>query len=121
MDASVLKTAQASMYAGTMTVYEVLESSADATTGLPTLSDDPKYTDTPCRVSYKTVNADDQSESGSVVQEISLYCDPALVIKTGSKIVVTQNGTTVKYQLSGQPAVYVSHQEIPLRLYEEYA
>ena len=43
------------------------------------------------------------------------------VHKRTSKITVTQNGVTGDYARSGVPAVYVSHQEVTLELFKEYA
>ena len=44
-----------------------------------------------------------------------------LCLPSGSKITVTQNGKTTDYCLSGESAVYTSHQEIALELFEDYA
>lgn len=46
---------------------------------------------------------------------------PDVVIKAGSKIIVTQHGRTTEYSNSGVPAVYPTHQEIMLTLFNGWA
>ncbi len=80
------------------------------------------YTDIPCRLSFKTVNS--ASGTGTVTkigQIITLFISPDIDIKAGSKITVTHDGRTTDYKRSGFPAVYKTHQEIPLELFEENA
>ena len=50
-----------------------------------------------------------------------LFISPEVEIKPGSKIVVTQNGVTTEFSNSGKPAIYTNHQEIMLKLFEDYA
>lgn len=80
------------------------------------------YEDEPCRLSFKTVNS--ASGTGTVTkisQLITLFISPDIDIKAGSKITVTHDGRTTDYKRSGFPAVYKTHQEIPLELYDENA
>ena len=71
----------------------------------------------PCRLSYETKKSGEyDTKVMGVEQTIKLFMRPELVVKAGSKITVTQNGRTVKYKASGQPAVYTNHQEILLEL-----
>lgn len=46
-----------------------------------------------------------------------LFISPDVAIKAGSKIIVTQHGRTTEYSNSGVPAVYPTHQEIMLTLF----
>ena len=55
------------------------------------------------------------------MQTTTLFISPDVVIEPGSKIVVTQNGKTVAYKQSGEPALYNTHQEIILELFERWA
>ena len=84
----------------------------------------------PCRLSYKastsmslsiksTQEKDDLSSG--MEQMIKLFIAPDITITPGSKIVITQNGVSVAYKSSGQPAVYKTHQEITLDLFEGWA
>lgn len=76
----------------------------------------------PCRIIFKSGAAAGKAEPAApVVQEIRLLIAPEVQIPAGSKITVTQNGETQDYSRSGIPAVYASHQEIQLALFERYA
>lgn len=78
--------------------------------------------DVPCRLSFSGAPA--SSESGhmaAVTQMIKLFLAPEVVVDPGSKLEVTQNGRTGCYARSGKPALYSSHQEIVLELWEGYA
>jgi hypothetical protein len=75
-----------------------------------------------CRISFKTISPTSQTESNNKTsQEIKLFIAPELLIKEGSKIVITRNGRTTEYKNSGTPAIYSTHQEIILTLVKEYA
>ena len=76
----------------------------------------------PCRISFATVKSTEPDEEAArVVQTVTLYIDPSVVIPEGSKITVTQNQVTVDYGRSGKAAVYTDHQEVPLELWEGWA
>lgn len=80
------------------------------------------YTDEPCRISFDTVQmTEPSSNAAKAKQAITLFIDPAVVIPAGSKITVTQKGVTGAYERSGKPAVYTTHQEVPLSVVEEWA
>lgn len=77
--------------------------------------------DIPCKLSFKTIHTASQGESSvSVSQTTKLFLSPDIVIKAGSKITVTQSGVTMDYTYSGVPAVYDTHQEIELQLFERW-
>lgn len=77
----------------------------------------------PCRLSFKTIGSTTSTENtaSAVMQTTTLFISPDVVIEPGSKIVVTQNGKTVAYKQSGEPALYNTHQEIILELFERWA
>ena len=76
----------------------------------------------PCRMSFKTVTPTNQTGTASdVTQAITVYLSPDIVVKPGSKLTITQNGVSTEYKSSGKSAVYSSHQEIPLVLFEEWS
>lgn len=78
--------------------------------------------DIPCRVSYKSIPHSEQTATATAVtQSIKLFLSPDITVKAGSQIIVTQNGVTTAYKASGEPAVYVSHQEVELVLKERWA
>ena len=77
----------------------------------------------PCRASFENINATNSTDNlaSSVVQIITLFIAPELEIKPGSKITVNQNSTVKSYKLSGEPALYDTHQEIVLELFDDWA
>ena len=76
----------------------------------------------PCKLSFeKIVAAAGSDTAAAVTQGAKLFIAPETEVKSGSKIVVTQNGVNNVYSASGQPAVYSSHQEIMLELWKGWA
>lgn len=76
----------------------------------------------PCRLIFKATDTAGQNETAvSVAQTVKLLISPGIVIRPGSKITVTQNEVTADYTYSGVPAVYLTHQEITLQLFERWA
>lgn len=76
----------------------------------------------PCKLSFETVKTAAVSNAAAVVTQITrLFVSPEISIKPGSKITVTQDGITTDYTHSGVPAVYPTHQEILLELFERWA
>lgn len=75
-----------------------------------------------CRISFESVSNSNQSETtNNITQTIKLFISPDINIKSGSKIVVSQNGKTTEYMNSGEPARYETHQEIMLELFKGWA
>lgn len=116
-----LRKAQALMYTGQMTVEVLDTDAADEKTGISKHLRKTILEDIPCRISYQTIDQNEQADWAGIVQEVVLYCDPALTIPEGSRIAVVQNDVRSDYQISGKPAVFRSHQEIPLKIFKEYA
>ncbi len=108
-----------SLYKGVCTVYEKrpVKGANHATKHAPVAV----LTGQPCRLSYGSKNASSGGDVAEISQNIKLFMAPEVNIKAGSKIVVTQNGITTAFEKSGQPAVYTSHQEIPLKLFDRWA
>ena len=75
----------------------------------------------PCRKSTKTISAVVEGSGASMPKQVvQIFMDPSVVVKPGSKIVVTQNGDTTAYKNSGKPAVYSNHQQIVVELFEKW-
>lgn len=75
--------------------------------------------DQPCRISFGTIPAAEQTDTGAALQQtVKLFIAPEVGIKPGSRITVTQNGVAGDYCQSGEPAVYMTHQEINLELWK---
>lgn len=75
----------------------------------------------PCRLSFeKTATAVQSETAAAVSQGVKLFISPEVVINPGSKILVKQNGICGVYAASGIPAVYQTHQEIMLELFQRW-
>ena len=82
----------------------------------------PVLVNQPCKLSYSTIKSTNQTGSaGVVVQVIKLFITPEVIIKPGSKIIITHNEINESYKNSGVPAIYNSHQEIVLELFKGWA
>lgn len=108
-----------STYDGKCTIYEY-KKVKNSKTKMTSLKDVAVVKNQPCRLSYQNTNVvSSRNNANSMIQSIQLFIAPEVQIKAGSKIVIAQNGVTKVYQKSGEPAVYVTHQEIQLELYQE--
>ncbi len=78
--------------------------------------------DQPCRLSFENLKIVEQTETaGKISQRAKLFISPDIKIKTGSVIIVRQDGMEREYAMSGVPAVYPTHQEIMLKAAAEYS
>ncbi len=110
-----------SLWRGVCTV-SVRENTTNENNGRAEENEVDIFTNEPCRVSFDTVQTTEPSNGAAAVkQTVTLYIDAAANIPPGSKITVTQNGTTGVYEQSGKPAVYTVHKEIPLELFKGWA
>ena len=76
----------------------------------------------PCHVSYGITGAAKQTDTIAVIgQNITLYLPPEYAVPAGSEITIDTRGKITKYESSGEPAVYQSHQEISLVLEDKEA
>lgn len=108
-------------YDGRCTVIEYREVE-DEKTGLSQHEEVTVLEKQPCRLSFRSSRAADQTETAAAVsQEAKLFLAPETAIPAGSKIIVTQNGVTGGYHASGIPAIYATHQEIVLEAAERWA
>ena len=113
--------AQEATYEGLCTVFEFREV-RDEETKLSSEEEIAVIEDQPCKLSFEKSDAVVQTETGAkAAQTIKLFLPPEIRIWSNSKIVVTQNGVTGEYSASGEPALYPTHQEIILSLFEGWA
>lgn len=109
-----------STYIGSMVVIEH-QKVKDEETKLTGYKDVAVIENQPCKLSFESLKTASQSDSAATVtQTTKLFVSPDIVIKAGSKITVTQAGITTDYTCSGVPAVYLTHQEIILDLFEDW-
>lgn len=72
-----------------------------------------------CRLSYESISsASAAAPTATAAQSIKVFLTPEITVSPGSKLVITQNGVTGEYVRSGMPAVYLTHQEVSLELFE---
>jgi len=79
--------------------------------------------DIPCRCSYSSDYSAEKNEDGIYTkkQAVKLITSSEYNIPSGTKITVTKSGgRETSYKASGQPLFYSTHQEINLKLLEEY-
>lgn len=108
-------------YFGVLTVIE-MKKERDAKTKLTKVEPVVILENQPCKLSFETLKSAVQTDSVATVTQITkLFVSPDVSIKVGSKITVTQDSVTTDYACSGVPAVYSTHQEIILKLFEDFA
>lgn len=116
-----LAAAVKSLWSGVCTVT-VRENETNEANGRTEAKEVDLCTNEPCRISFDTVQVTEPSNGAAQIkQTVTLFIDPAVSIPAGSKITVTQNGTTGVYEQSGKAAVYSVHKEIPLELFKGWA
>ena len=99
----------------------------DGATGLTDWTEEVLYSDVPCRLSFENYGRAmrDRAAVGdpaaAVAQHVKLFLDPALSIPAGCCISVLRGDRVFHYRGSGQPAVFHSHQEINLELFDKWA
>lgn len=108
------------MYQGRATVIEYQKVKDEW--GMTNFQEVTVLEDQPCKLSFETLTSTSGGDQvATVSQSVKLFISPDMVIKAGSKIIVTQHGRTTEYSNSGVPAVYPTHQEIMLTLFEGWA
>ena len=75
----------------------------------------------PCRLSFSSVNSANQGDGvATVVTVVRLFISPDIYIRPGSRLVVKHQGRENEYGLSGEPAIYGTHQEFVLQSFGGY-
>nr|DAR13815.1 MAG TPA: head closure knob [Caudoviricetes sp.] len=115
------QSAQSMLYDGRADIIEYRKQK-DPESGITSYKEEAVERGLPCRLSFSEISSVSQTDSAAdTAQVIKLFLAPDAAIKPGSKIIVTQNGKTVAYQCSGVPAVYATHQEIILTLFQKWS
>lgn len=109
------------LYEDMCTIYEY-RSVMDNNSKLTSKQEVPVIEKQPCKLSFEsmetTVSTDSANEKSV---SIKLFISPDIRIKPGSKIVITHGGIETAFSNSGVPALYPTHQEIDLKLFERWA
>lgn len=115
------KKAIESLFVGKCNVIEYKEVT-DKDFGITEFKEIEVLSNVPCRLSYKNITNTNQTETGNaIIQTVKLFYPVDVEIKSGSKIVVTQNNITKEYKNSGEPTVYSSHKELILEVFKEWS
>lgn len=110
-----------STYTGAVTVSEY-QKVKDPVTALTSYKEVVVLENQPCKLSFESITTAIQTEAvATISQAVKLFLSPDITIKPGSKLKVTQTGVTTEYSSSGVPAVYPTHQEIMLELFDGWA
>lgn len=119
MDKAILLARKAieSLYKGTCNIYEYGKyTDPETEETIVGLNPNPIHENVPCKLSKKVITSTNQTVIASTIQYSPvLFISPDIIIKPGSKIIVTQNGVTREFEQSGEPFVYETHQEIVLK------
>ena len=111
-----------STYSGVCTIIERRDVRDEKTKITRKNEEVPVVENQPCKLSFEKLNAFVHTDTAAKqTQGTKLFIAPEIKVKPGSKIVVEQNGVTTAYSASGVPAVYLSHAEIMLELFEGWA
>lgn len=109
-----------SLYDSTCDVI-VHDKVTDAVTHVTSFADKTLIATQPCRLSYKSIPITGDGSTATMAQSVKLIVSPDVDVPTGSKLDVTHNGVTTAYKRSGKPAIYSTHQEIELTLFDRWA
>lgn len=73
----------------------------------------------PCRVSYSSSPANNQTETVATMQQaVKLFISPEVDVPEGCRIRITRQSVVTEYRASGPPALYPTHKEINLEFTE---
>lgn len=108
------------MYRGKATVYGFC-GKTDQETGITSQEKEATVENLPCLLSFETLSRAQAGKAAAKPEQIiRLFASPETEISPGSRIRVKQDGRVTDYRMSGQPAVYPTHQEILLELLERW-
>lgn len=115
------RTAIESTYFGECDVIEFIEEK-DPKTKVTSHKEEIVLEKIPCRLSFSEKKAAVPTETAAEISGgAKLFVSPDVVIKSGSKIVVRQDNMVRVFRASGVPAVYPTHCEIMLELFEKWS
>lgn len=106
------------LYEDTCSITEYKET-VDEATKLSQWEEKTMISDEPCKLSFESIQSSQPDGTATAIRQIiKLFLAPELTVRPGSKISVTHQGNTVEYANSGVSAVYPTHQELLLTLFD---
>lgn len=112
-----MKKAVESLYDGICTIT-IMKDVVDPKTKITHQLEEVIYKDIPCRISHGKNSTWTDGNVSKSEQKAMLITSKDIEIPEGSKIMVTQQGSTINYHRSGNPRVYSVHQEVDVELFE---
>ena len=122
LDKSRLKAKMAieKLYEDTCNIY-TYEKITEANTGITRQVKKIYLENVSCRMSFSNFPSTTDDEQAKLTQSIKLFLSSDILIKAGSYVSICRQGLTTDYVCSGKPAIYKTHQEINLELYNDFA
>lgn len=122
IDKSRLKAKMAleKLYEDTCNIY-TYEKITDVNTGITRQIKKIYLKNVSCRMSFSNFPSTTDDEQAKLTQSIKLFLPSDILIKAGSYVSTCRQGLTTDYVCSGKPAIYKTHQEINLELYNDFA
>lgn len=115
-----IRTQYEKMYQDTCTIVEYQKTrNTDKSTKFEEVTVE---TDIPCRLSYKSGTTTGETESAShLTQDIEVFLNPELVVKAGSKLVISHLGRDIEFKCTGEPSIYQTHQQLRLEIFKGWS
>lgn len=122
LDKSRLKAKMAieKLYEDTCNIY-TYEKITEANTGITKQVKKIYLENISCRMSFSNFPSTTNDEQAKLTQSIKLFLPSDILIKAGSYVSIYRQGLITDYVCSGKPAIYKTHQEINLELYNNFA
>ncbi|MEG6615384.1 hypothetical protein V6C27_02930 [Peptococcaceae bacterium 1198_IL3148] len=80
------------------------------------------YAGLKCKLSHEKLTVASNTGGPAVIaKNVKLSLGNEYEIPAGCKIIVTQDNVTTEYTRSGEPGIFMDHQEIRLELFKGYA
>lgn len=120
MDLTIARKHIEKLYVDTCNIYEY-QKVIDPDDGSTNVEEVLVYENVPCKISHRGTGHTEDGLGDTLFLVTELIINPDIVVKAGSRIVLTRNGVSTTYKNSGEPARYLNHQQIKLELEEERA
>ena len=120
MDLSIARKHLERLYLDKATIIE-FQDVQDPITHITSKQEVVVYENIPCKLSHHVPLATGEGVSSSLSLSSYIILNPDLVIKAGSKIIITRNGKEIVFGNSGEPAIHFNHQKIMLKIWDNYA
>lgn len=108
------------LYLGTFSAIERVKSK-NPKTGLTEFVEQTYIENQPCKLSFKTFNSTGDGVASALFLSTVLFYSPDLELKSGSKVIVQQNGKEYILKNSGVVRAGINHNECRLDEWDDWA